>query len=497
MPLKLILLFSFFFLSPHSFAGVEKVIRSSPQPHKPGRSPMRCQSVFSNAVRHESTWTESITDGSMALSKFVGFGKERPFHIAIPQLILNRWSSQRGYTPEQIKKLESIDANFDKARTSYLAFLHEGESGPVHSNATSVPLSGARIFDGSTKPLFNGSPFPGISPKTRDLSFEADLKAKGFTLPERALEELTGKPAYIWEVGLLNVERDYKMGVHSLLGVLAREILDPHYNNNHFNLFGKMEELSRKNLTLYSIARKTNLRINKALGFELVYDIRTKEPVQTSEGLYLLKMSGTKLMETYADFALKPIKRGEDHKGADTELKKARTDVQQYFEFLQKDVPKIKDDNDYMFATYRVSRLHDILFRTDINELIHNPAVRFLKEEGGDVKGNVKMNLYLFFFEAYYQLAYARFKAEPGMTPEKFSKLIQPYEIMVHDFPRFEENYKLFREGLEAGELMPLWSMEQVREFITTNGSKLKVYSETNNFLETWMPENEFDPSSL
>jgi|GEM_PF-6472969 len=481
--------------SPSGHCAVAKIILSQPAPlATPQFSEANScrKAAQGNHLRSEATWTNDTDRGSMARTYFENYPEGKPFHEVIPNRILDRWLSQRNFSPERIQQLRQWDRELDLSRTTYLGFAHEDRSGPFDTEDHGKPFSGIRVTDGSTQPLFNGRIFPRVSAETRELSFEEDYRNSGYIFPERLREDSTGQPSYIWGISLLNVERGYFKGTHTLLGILARQIIDPHYNQNSFNIYGRTKILERNDLVVYTAARPQNVKINESLGFQVVMKPGTSEPVTQSTGLVLMKVSGVELMHRYSDFSMRPLLKNQDEavdpaKDYDQAEQKQREGMNAFYLELEKRAPVLKSDWDFLVATYRLSRMHEALFKTPLDELKTHPALSFIPEDGVAFREIVELNRLQIFFEGVFQLAYGRLRQVFPDQPSEVESQMLVYEMILNDFSRHREAYQLFMEDVNAGRGLPLWNRAQMQMFLKEHGERLKVQDLQSDYLEDWV----------
>ena len=459
-----------------------KVVLSAPVPRGALNRGL-CKNVFAPFSHRVMMWTDvpGVSHGELVPIKMNDIDQFPRVYDSAPGMIINRWAETRNYTTEKIAELRETQDARDPMRTTVMGFAHEGWfADPLNTNLTHLNFSGARIFDGSTRPLMNGLLSREVSPSTKELTFERDLRDQGFILPERAIEEITGRPAHIMEVGLLNIERNYRNGAQALLGLLAREVVDPNYNSGNYNLLRNLDILARNNLVLYVINRKANVRINERFGFDLVYDTRTQQPVRTSQGYFLMKMSAVKLMELYAEAPLRILQRGE----RPVDDGPHRTQVSDYFQMLHRDAPDLKLNGDYLLATYRLGRLHELLFEATPEQRAQHPEIIAMKERLPD-NFDFEFSRYNIFFEAYYKLAHSYFSKMKGITPEQYARYMIPYRTMLNRFDNHPAMYELFLEGRAAGELILVPNSVDMNGFQRTQLEGWKAEA-TITFLEGW-----------
>jgi|SaaInlStandDraft_6_1057023.scaffolds.fasta_scaffold09527_3 hypothetical protein len=469
---------------------VAKVVMTKPTPNFSSDKSRRCVQLFNPVIHHETIWVEG-ENGHMVFTVFKDYNPLPPIIDTVPEMILNQWEKRKRITTETVQQIREIKDGLDRSRSTYFGYIHQSSKDESRLDTRSVeqPFSGARLYDGSKVPLYNGYPLRGVSEKTAKLTFEDDLAEQGYRFPERILEEETGRPAYILEFGLLNIQREYVDGLQTLFGILARDILDPNYNNNHYNIKSNLDVLKRHNVVIYAYSRETHLGIYKKVGFQQVMHPETGVPLKTSEGLIILKMSTEYLMVTYSDIPVKPLRRNEEKtldqiQGAE---KKQRVLSTEYFESLQERAPEIKTQLDFAIATYRLSVLHHKLFNAPLSELVNHPDLQYLKDQYGSMENAINTNKYTLFFEASYMLAYARIRLTPAEDVHLVDKMMYPYELMVHNFNNHEQFYKDFLTDQALLTITPIWNRQEIMEFLREYGSLIRTNDLKSNYLKNWL----------
>lgn len=409
-------------------------------------------------------------------------------------MLIERWREYFDYTEEQIQKLWEFDGFAPESRKSYYGFLHEEQDFQLlDTRVLDRPMSGMRVIDGSTQIYHNGSPVESGEAKEALLTFEEDLREQEYEFPERVRERETGDSAFLFEIGLLNIEKEYENGFETLLLTFARNYLDPHYNHNLYNYQRSLEIIDTRNSMVYVVARRPMARNLQSKGFEQVYFEGTEEPVRLSRGLYLLKMSPQELIVRFSDTSPKiPQKRGEKAITSDG----ADSFYVQYFQQLHDTAPDIQSDQDMAKLTYRLGRMHEDLFVNELEVTPNHYWFDLAAENMVSRRAAYNLNRYHFFFEAYYKVAYSYYRWKPEAARGEYQRVMGWYRTMLDGVSRDPVGlYQAFSEDMKRGMLISIPNSQELRMFERENAQLLQGSRWTIPFLRGWfLGMEEVDP---
>ncbi len=257
-------------------------------PTRPG-GVLHCQKVF-QVIRYGSRLSTASPQG--VRSGEMHFFRENEIDPRTQKAIaglFEAYGASGHYQPRDMVMLKARDDALDPLRTKYVEILSEGE------------VSGIRIFDGSTETLNHGilwnTPAGGRERTPIERVYE-------FTFPERRF----GKRATIWELGLLVAPKHFVNGVESAMANIAF-VLDAHYNSMNYRVFKKTDVIQQNDLQIYGVARPKLVPHYRKYGLAPVMVVNSKgeaKPLQFSDGMVLLKVSGEEFIYKNFDRPIHP-----------------------------------------------------------------------------------------------------------------------------------------------------------------------------------------------
>lgn len=230
--------------------------------------------------------------------------------------VLNDWTQDRDYTPEQAQMLFYRDKQLDPRRTTYISYEAQGAVAIV------------RIFDGSSKVLKGGTEWPSATESSSWTPIE--IGQPGYKLPERIWSEEGIKPSFIWELGLVDVNREIKNGVETIFNGVAKE-LDLHYNDHNFVHLNDLKSITSKNMMIYAQTRANRLSIFRKYGFQPTFIVGPNgevKPFEVAPNLVLISMKAEDFLSRFYSPKLFAETKKQDSKynqtQAEANLKKTR-----------------------------------------------------------------------------------------------------------------------------------------------------------------------------
>ena len=452
-----------------------------------------CVRALSGLQDLEISFEESDGGVMVPVNPAGGEPKQKLLRRLIPEIILNRYEALGYYTPEEIIALRKINQNIYPERSSFFAFIHDTNGTPFLTAADSlspdVPLSGIRFVDGARVPMHRGEMNVEAIGKGPALSFEVSLlNDMGYELPERTIERLRSHQSIVFELGLLNVEKEYLNGIDTLLGIIAREYIDPNYNNSKFESENDTSFIRGMNTMVYLICSKRHLSIYRRKGFEQVLREDTGEPVTNKGGLFLMKMHPAELIENFFDHPSLPQRKGQESPTSEDAMRAEREAKVQYFQGLQNTAPVFYNNWDYTMATYRLSKLHEFLFTLDPSELAGHPWFAPLVDKYSSPAEAVIQNRLTLLFEAYYQLAWATYTDLEKVSGVERDNLMHPYARLLLDYQNQGANYAKLMNEIAHGQSLKIMTPEEVAAFEARAG---ETYFDracwASGFLRNWM----------
>jgi hypothetical protein len=450
-------------------AGTPTVVISSPTFKSLKKDKGACISILREKKRQETFW-QPYFENPRVMAQISYPTQVHPNSAAdYPETVLKRWELERGFNNANgdLDRLRSKAASLDEDRTSYIGFTLSSEwDSPLDVSKDGSEFSGLRFFDGSTTPLFMGHENHVVLKTSRHLTFEQDLKETGFILPERTFEKLTGQPRYIFELGLLNVERTWSGGLQTLLSTLSI-FLDSHYNNGLYNTRGQLHVINSLSPAIYISCKYKHTKIYGPVGFDFVYDLRTQKPLRTPTGLYIMKISASEIIRRYGEHSIMPHKKGEQEQVSHSTA--AQSDsvdsgYDQWLTHLENTAPQIILEKDFKKELDKLNEIRKLYFHTENFKPDQSdaPGVKDLVEladqlgyTGWHRENFIKLGLYSKFFEFYYQLAYACLLRLPPKEKHKFETLIKFYrDALISTAP--QDYYQLLLEKSENNEPLML-----------------------------------------
>jgi hypothetical protein len=208
---------------------------------------------------HTTHFFDRGTFGNGVQERFHGTTRS-PLIGPLVDRVLKDWVESRDHTPAQQALLKARDEALDPRRTIYIHLETEGHPAIL------------RVFDGSTEVLRGGTLWPEASASPARTPLEIGA-GESYQLPERVWsQKYQGRPAYVWELGLLNIDRQLKLGVETAFSEVAR-LLDLHYNDLEFNTHGTVGSLSRKNMVIYAQTLKHKVGLFSKYGLKPVWAV--------------------------------------------------------------------------------------------------------------------------------------------------------------------------------------------------------------------------------
>jgi len=414
-----------------------------------------CKGLLTEQAREELYFVPSTDDPSSVTR--IRFANQQSPNTpdSYPDTLLSRWKLERGFDDVDIERLKLTDSERDPKRTTYLGFAYTTERyDPLNLDIEGESFSGLRFFDGSTVPLFQNRPNHLISKETRHLTFEPDLETMGFRLPERVIEELTGRPSYIFEIGLLNVERDIHNGLSTLLKNTTR-FIDAHYNYGLFSVRRSLTEIERIGPVFYVSCKKAHVRIYEEYGFKLVESLELNGPVRTSSGLFIMKAFASEMIKSNESVSPLPLKKSEKDEGMRREQSSADGTIM-WIESLEKRAPVIITKDDFQREITAINDMRKDFFHSGNSwrDLLHYPDVKLKADlsrpglQPASYENSMNISLYAVLFEKMYQLAYAALLRLPPEDEHLFEDLLAQYRFLLLSL-NYRENYEGYKDFAE------------------------------------------------
>ena len=336
---------------PAAFAasGFARIIEAQPIPWMGSRAcfkamsnPLEFQIVesihnFSGVRTEEPTQSRRITT------------ERAPEIDPIVERVLKDWVDQRDFTADQAKLLAARDNQLDPRRTSYVHLETDGRPGIV------------RVFDGSSEVLSGGKKWIEASEASSTTPIE--IGAEGFVLPER---KNPNRPAYLVELGLLDVDRQLKAGVETALSHVA-ERLDRDYNDGEYFIFGRTKLIEQRAMMIYAQTRPNRVAPFQKYGFEPVMTTDAggaSVPFEVSRNLVLLKMTAGDFLKVHlTGKAFAGLKRDPAEPFDPAKVAEFRRVVAERVEHIEKRILPIRSFDDVqkvgrsIFELYLTARL--------------------------------------------------------------------------------------------------------------------------------------------
>ncbi len=218
--------------------------------------------------------------------------------MRIHQRFFNRAMEQwrdHGYNDRQVNLLQTINNQLPPQRVHWVNFRFD-------KTLVDLPLpkefegnSAIRIFDGSEpqiKILGEDRIFADPTGKAALTPLELSPKneAAGYRLPFRQ----SGKPSYIWHVGIATNVKNFEGGLTVMFSHVAK-LLEMHYNYAHMKTFGSVEPLEALDMWVVSSAKLTWLIIIKNLVLKIwATVIAPKTPMTSSKLTLWARLSSSK-----------------------------------------------------------------------------------------------------------------------------------------------------------------------------------------------------------
>jgi hypothetical protein len=459
MKLKIFFLFllTSFFGTPKVAANTVTAVMSNVLSAKEELETRSCKNVFLAKFKIEVvTWKYSpgASDDVVAESKVQTMpDKAEAAAVKIRERILSEWVQGRGYTLEQAESLRKIDDGLDPARTSYFSF----EDNQGHFN-------GVRLIDGSSKPLAHGEFRNEISTQSAKFPFEDSLAKQGYLLPERQLEDQTGKPAHLLSIGLLNVDRHFQKGADSLLRNISHLYVDRNYNNFQFRLSGDVSKIKENNLQIYIICRPTHVQIYESFGFYQVLDSRNRHSIKTNEGLHLMKISGADFLKRYFLAAGEPHERNKEDQWNYSNEEKSHQSMINFISYLKSQAYNLKNERTHIRETFKLSQIYSLLEQNSAL-FLDGQMSAFLKAFGllNQVETKIQKDLYKKFFERLYVYMYSAIQST-AYGPEQREQFLKPFEIMMIADPHAA--LAMYKEIVKNNPSLKLWNSAELGQVI-------------------------------
>lgn len=284
--------------------------------------------------------------------------------------VLKDWTQDRDYTPEQASMLQQRDQQLDPRRTTYISFEAEGHVAIV------------RIFDGSHNVLKGGTEWPAAS-ETSSLT-PIEIGRPGYKLPERIWQEQYGRPSYMWELGLVDVNREIKNGVETIFSGVAKK-LDLHYNNHDFELLSDLKTITSRQMIIYAQTRANRLNIFKKYGFQptLVADRNGEiKPFEVAPNLVLISMKAEDFLKRFYSPKLFAEAKKQESQYNQTETEINQKKIQEY-------IRKIDSRRIHLTNQHDISQEALKVFKTYV-QLRMTPG-----------RSDLRKNMAIDFFESY------------------------------------------------------------------------------------------------
>lgn len=511
MPLKLLIMLAItvassqlvvaqVFSSADSIAKILMVHSAPWMPDGAGMNPMsrECAAAL---IRYRDIETLLEQSGPSQFTRMIyrDYGEHTPYRQLIPEKLLARLEERGTFPPDKIARLRTINRELPASRTSYYALFHgANDREPVGLYPSDQPLSGFRVVDGSSVLRYNGADALG-DPSFRH-GFEDVLASQGIILPERALEEETGQPAYVIEIGLTSFEREYENALAVLLGRFVRGYLDPHYNESLQRMQGRTDLIEQRGVMVYGAASRAHVRLYSRMGFQPFFHPRTGEPVQLGEeDLFLIHAPAHQLLEDFAGTTRYPYLRNATGAWDEGDEMASRQNNADYYASLHERAPKLWTDWDYKMASYRLSRLHRDLFYEDEQLVMAHPYFdSFLQTlQPASRPESFRGSRLMLFFQSYYQLAYAVYGVErEGMTLEEREQKLGYYRALLTS-EDLETSYARFIAFQQQQPLQILEVLDPngIRRFEREWRQQLENSSWLSTYLKWWFDERPWTPS--